>query len=252
MKRLFILSIAMVVICLGLLCSCSGGSPDLKGTWVNPTNSRTATIELGESTFDSGGINFPGATLNSGANGTYEFKNDTLIVTFSNGVTEEYPMEKIDGIWALHANTLDPTMIWVKEDDVSTYLESHKVGIEIPFGLAWGDDGVSVIDKISKVSQTADDEYTGAIIKASQASLYGNNWDLEIKAGDSGLTHIRAILSAGETCNANALIEDMTNEFGVSPDYEEGLSDKYKWAAEGTTVELTIFDDTVWIDYSNE
>ena len=260
MKKATILILSTTMVCILILCSCSSNSSELKGTWVNPTNSNTATIELGESTFDSGGINFPGATLDSGANGTYEFKNNTLIVAFSNGITEEYPMEKVNGIWELHANTLDPYMIWVKDSDLEAYLNettndsssSSKEGITLPFDLSWGDDGTTVINKIKKVSESSDDEYTGAIIKATGASLFGYKSDLEIKAGDSGLSQIRIRIPSDQSI-VDGLVETMSAEFGFSPEFESGtLIDKYTWKYEDTKVILSIPTDCIQIDYVNE
>jgi len=115
--------ITMLVAILVFLSACGGRT--MKGTWVNPESDATASIELGSKTFYSEGLGFPGATLDSGASGTYEIEDDTMIVTFSDGTVQEYPMEKINGVWALHANYFNPDLIWVHENDVDKYLKGN-------------------------------------------------------------------------------------------------------------------------------
>ena len=39
---------------------------------------------------------------------------------------KEYPMEKINGVWAIHANYFNPDMVYVKEGDVDKYLKGKE------------------------------------------------------------------------------------------------------------------------------
>jgi len=123
-KSLITILITILAVSTVLLAACGGHS--MKGTWVNPESSSSAAIELGSKTFHSDGLSFPGATLDEGASGTYEVEDDSLIVTFSDGTVMEYPMEKINGVWAIHANYLNPDMVYVKEGDVDKYLKGKE------------------------------------------------------------------------------------------------------------------------------
>ena len=125
MKRKVLFSVFLTVLTISMIFLTACGGRSMKGTWVNPDNPDSAPIELGSKTFSSEGLSFPGATLD-GASGTYEVADDSLIVTFSNGTVMEYPMEKINGVWAIHANYLNPNMVYVKEGDVDRYLKGKE------------------------------------------------------------------------------------------------------------------------------
>ena len=122
-KTIVVLLVTVLAASIMLLSSCGGRS--MKGTWVTPESTESAPIELGSKTFNSKGLSFPGATLD-GASGTYEVEDDSLIVTFSDGTVMEYPMEKINGVWAIHANYFNPDMVYVKEGDVDKYLKGKE------------------------------------------------------------------------------------------------------------------------------
>lgn len=104
-----------------------GSSPQTEGTWINPENSSSAEIILSGDSFCSNGLGFPGAGFDSSATGTFEIINDEeMVVTFDTGDIEEYPLEQINGVWALHANKYNPSMFYINEKDLDKYNSANK------------------------------------------------------------------------------------------------------------------------------
>lgn len=142
-----------------LLSACgNSGAPKMEGVWVDPEGVG-GEIELGVTTFESNILSLPGATVDTetfegGTSGTYEVKDDTLIVTYHDGTVAEYPMEKINGVWVIHLNKYNENQVWVKAEEVEKYLgkstsenKSNK-GELLPGEVSLGDKYTDVLEAV--------------------------------------------------------------------------------------------------------